>query len=196
MSHGLIRFLNRHAQWRAIAPLLLLCAGYVWLFNFSSFPYAEPALISSGCGEGLLDVRPHYDAAQAYQALACYGTAGRALYKNFLLVDATFAFCYGMCFALLLTRLVRANLATGNAGGAEGVGSLWPWAGLLPLGIAATDGLENVLLYQLLSAYPDELPRAAWLAGYATSGKWVLSALTVAVLVGSVSRLWWRRSRV
>jgi len=61
------RALYHHATWRTIVPLLLVCAGYYWVFNYSSFPFANPALVAAGCGEGLLDLRPYYDASVAHQ---------------------------------------------------------------------------------------------------------------------------------
>ncbi len=193
----LIRLLNRHAQWRVIVPLLLLCAGYVWLFNVSAFPYANPALVAIGCGEGLLDARLHYNAVEAYQALACYGPAGRALYQNFLKVDVSFALCYGMAFALLLTRLVQSKALQRSADTlvteANGV-SAWHWIACLPLAVAAADGLENVLLYRLLAAYPQELPLWAHWAGAATSAKWLLSLLALAALVVGAARRWRHRT--
>ncbi len=184
MLESLLRLLYRHAQWRLITPLFLLCLGYAWLFNFSAFPYANPALVAIGCGQGLLDVLPHYDAAQAYHAFECYGVAGRSLYQHYLMVDATFAACYGLCFSLVMSVLVRANRAGGSA---------WRWLALLPLAIALADGAENVLLYRLLAAYPQQLPTLAGLAGMATSSKWLLSGLTSLLMLLGLLRLAWRR---
>ena len=186
MPAPLSRALYRFASWRVITPLLLLCAGYFWMFNYSPLPLSNPALVAAGCGEGLLDLLPYYDARAAYRALDCYGDTGRAIYRHYLLADTSFVFCYGLGFSLLLTRLL-ADLTA--------LGSRWRKANLLPLGVALADVLENLGIYCLLVAYPRSIPVLGDLAGLATLLKFALTALALVALAGCLSTLLWRRIR-
>jgi hypothetical protein len=182
----LSRSLYRHAAWRAIAALLLVCAAYFWIFNYSSLPFSNPALVAAGCGEGLLDLRPYYDASAAYRALDCYGGAGRAIYRRFLVTDMSFLFFYGAAFSLLLTRLLATLTAPA---------SRWRAANLLPLGVALADAVEDILLFSLLGEYPRHIPALGDLAGIATMTKHALAAASLAALAGCVGTLLWRRIR-
>lgn len=187
MLTALSRALYRHSRWRTVVALLLVCAGYFWVFNYAShFPFSNPALIAAGCGEGLLDLRPYYNASAAHQALDCYGVTGRAIYRHFLMADTSFLLIYGPAFALLLTRLL-ATLTTPT--------SRWRIANLLPLSVALADALENLALFVLLAAYPRFLSPLGNLAGLATSTKWVLTLASLATLAGCVGTHLWRRIR-
>ena len=186
MPRAITPTLFRPARWSVIAALLLICLGYFWAFNFSLLPFSVQALRDAGCGQGLLDARPYYDATAVSQAFACYGEAGRAVYHVFLLLDTSFALCYGLGFSFLLSRLQAALNATS---------SRWRVARLLPLGVALSDVLENISLLYLLASYPVALPALASLAGMFTLSKWVLSILSLAALAACYALLLWRRTR-
>lgn len=183
MLAALSRTLYRHATWRAIVPLLLACTGYFWVFNYSSLPFSNPSLVATGCGEGLLDLRPYYDASAAYQALHCYGDAGRAIYRRFLMVDMSFVLFYGTGFSLLLTRLLATLTAPA---------SNWRLAHLLPLSVALADAMEDFALFCLLTVYPRFIPVFGDLAGLFTLIKNVLTVASLATLAGCVGILLWR----
>ena len=184
MLSSLSNLLFRRARWVYIFPLLLICVGYVWLFNFSTASFANPAVVAAGCGQEVLDVRLRYGAELVYEALECYGPAGRAAYTKFLLVDASFAAFYGLTFSLLMSWFVESAKARRSA---------LRWAQLVPLGIALADTLENALLSRLLSTFPTQHLFLADLAGLATTAKWALSALTTAILLAVATHLVWRR---
>ncbi|MHB0991057.1 MAG: hypothetical protein ACYC3O_04950 [Burkholderiales bacterium] len=186
MLASLSAYLYRHASWRLILTLILICSGYFWIFNYSALPFSNKALVVAGCGEGLLDIRPYYDAATAYRALLCYGDSGREIYRRFLLADSSFACCYGVAFSLLLSRLLAA--LTVSAG-------RWRNANLLPLIVAFVDLAENMLIFSLLALYPHEVPIIADLAGAATLSKWILMLLALTILAASILRLSWRQYR-
>ncbi len=176
--------LYRHTSWRNIISLLLLFAGYFWVFNFSTLPFSNPALISAGCGEGMLDARFYYTASEAHQALNCYGPTGRAIYRHFLMADMTFVFIYGAGFALLLSRLLGSL-----------TNSRWRLLSLLPVGIALADATENLLIFRLLAVYPDFPALLGQIAGYATLIKSILSAVAVIVLLTCLVTLQRQRIR-
>lgn len=182
MPRALTQILFRAARWRVIAALLLLCLGYFWLFNFSALPFSVQAVKDAGCGQGFLDTRLHYDAAAASQAFACYGGSGRAVYRRFLLLDAAFAVCYGLCFSLLLWRLLSALTAAN---------SRWRAVAWLPLAVAVSDLFENFSLLYLLAAYPAAVPVLSTLAGLFTLSKWALSTVSLLALAACCARLLW-----
>lgn len=185
MLFSLSSFLFRRARWGYILPLLLVCFVYFWLFNFSSAHFANPAVVAAGCGQEILDIRLHYDAQMAYQAMDCYGAKGRAAYDDFLFVDATFAVFYGLTFSLLMSWLIQSTNARHSS---------LQWAQFLPFGITLADTLENSLLSRLLATYPAQHMFLADLAGLATTTKWALSAITIAILLAVTANLCWRRA--
>lgn len=186
MFASLSAYLYRHASWRLILTLILICIGYFWVFNYSTPPFSNKALVAAGCGEGVLDVRPYYDAATAYRALLCYGDNGRAIYRRFLLADASFACCYGVAFSLLLSRLLAASTV---------IATRWRKVNVLPLLVAFADLIENMLIFSLLAVYPHEAPIIAGLAGVATLSKWILTLLALTILAASITGLLWRQYR-
>src|SRR5437762_2579499 len=97
------------------ALLVLGALGFSWLFNYSSFPFANPELLKLSGGEGLLDLLPFYTAEKAFTALGHYGTAGRALYSRYLVADFIFMPFYSLGLALLVTRTVLATWSEGSA---------------------------------------------------------------------------------
>jgi len=116
----------------------------------------------------------------------CYGVAGWAIYRRFLMADTSFVFFYGLGFSLLLTRLL-ATLTTPT--------SRWRGVNLLPLSVALTDAMENLALFALLAAYPHFLPTLGDLAGLVTLIKSVLTVASLATLAGCVGTHLWRRIR-
>jgi len=182
MLARLVRFVFQQARWSMIVPLLLVIAGYFWVFNFSSLPLSNPAVIAAGCGEGLLDIMPYYDASDAYRVLNCYGASGRGIYQRFLLADMSFVLFYGAGFTLLLARLM-AMLAVDRL----------RMLALLPACIALADACENIALLWLLAAYPDALPGVAQSAGLFTATKHLLSAVSILMLMICGGMLAWRR---
>jgi hypothetical protein len=156
--------------------MLVLFAGaafFFWLFSFSSLPLSSPELRKLSNGEDLLDIRFHYSAEEAFQALDRYGTAGRALYLRFLAADCIFAPIYGFAFALLMTRLSRGILSPS---------SRLNRINLLPLLIVTSDLAENTFIFLLIQTYPKQNYLVGSLAGIATLTKWSLTVVTLGIL--------------
>lgn len=163
-----VRWLERLAHSGLITVLLAFAGTMAILFNFSYLPFSDPSLRSLSGGVGLLDLRLSYDARAAYEALTAYGDAGRHCYLQFLQWDAAFLISYGVGFALLFARLQR------GAGLSSAARQCLPW---LPLLLATTDAIEDGLLWQLLTRWPQQLPGLARMAGWATLSKHVLTLL-------------------
>jgi hypothetical protein len=167
-----------------LVALFLVALGFFWLFNFSSLPISNPALMKVSNGEGLLDVRPFYSAVEAYAALTQYGPAGRRMYLAFLAADFVFIPVYVLFFALLTTRTVRA------VGGAD---SPWLPLNLLPVAVGIFDCIENLCIAAMLGVYPGNSFILGTLAGTATSCKWLLTVISVSVLISGGAILLRRR---
>lgn len=154
--------------------LLLAAAGFFWLFNFSTLPLSNPELKKLSGYEGLLDLMPFYTAREALTALNRYGTSGRELYLRFLAVDFIFIPIYGLGFAFLVTRTVRAVCNDG---------SIWIQLNVLPFSIGLFDCAENLCILVMLGLYPDTSEALGTLAGISTVCKHVLT-LSVLLAVG------------
>lgn len=178
MLRGLSLALERGAT-RANTWVLLGIAGVLaYIFNFSSLPISNPTIKSMSDGVGLLDLRLSYSALEARQAMQCYGSAGRAVYLDYLKFDVLFMISYGLGGAFFISRLLakipngRGRLACLN---------------LLPLAIVFFDAIEDSLLAYLLATYTDEPSKLGDLAGYTTSAKQCMVALTCLAIVWSLA---------
>jgi hypothetical protein len=145
-------------------PLLLAASGAaIAAVNGLDLPLTARRLRALAGGEPVLDLRPGFGPAEAYDLLSRLGAAGRTSYLTMLwTVD------------LLLPALFGAALWS-----ALGAGALvrWRW---LALAAAAFDYLENVALSALILSFPRPHPLLAILAGLLTAAKFSLYALAVA----------------
>ena len=162
------RFATRPVMLAALAGVALCVAGLAW----------RRARLS---GETLLDERGWYtpgSAAALFEALDRLDAGARVVYAaTALTVDMIFPVCYGLLFAALLFRLFRGS----------------PPLYLLPLALALSDVLENVVVAALALGYDGTPSRLAWLAAGFTLVKTVLIVATlVALCAGGAIRLWTR----
>ncbi|HEY8067764.1 MAG TPA: hypothetical protein VIF38_02640 [Burkholderiales bacterium] len=167
--------IEHHYSTPLMLVLMLVAAGFFWLFNFSALPLSNPELVRLSGGEGLLDLMPYYTAREAFSILGKYGAAGRELYLKFLAADFVFIPVYTFGFAFLTTRAVRAVCAYGNS---------WLWLNLLPLGIGTLDNVENFCILGMLGFYPEPAMALGTLSGIVTLSKFVLSLLALLSLGG------------
>lgn len=168
--------LRRILTWPRV---LVFFAAYLALQHFlltAVYPVITPApeLLP-------LDLRPVYDAEQAYRYLGAIGADGRDYYRqNQIVTDMLFAGFYALAYAGLLIRLAERA--------PRRLEPLWVGA-LFPLAAGLADVGENLLLVRLLGAYPAELQEAAAWAGRLTAGKHILAglyALTLGALVAGI----------
>ena len=175
-------FISSRYSHALMFALLVATSGFFWLFNFSSLPFAisNPQLVKISGGAGLLDLKFFYTAQDAYAFLTQYGEEGRELYKHFLSADFVFAFCYGLGFSMLFTRLLRAL---------HGSESGWMKFNLLPLGVALADYSENIFILLMLNQYPENLQIIGMLAGISTLIKQLLTYCSLIFLLIGTARL-------
>lgn len=169
VSSGIVRLYSTSLM----LALLLAAVGFFWLFNFSPLPISNPELVKLSGGEGLLDIRAFYSAQEAFTLLSHYGDAGRELYLRFLIADFIFIPVYGVGFALLMIRTIRAVCSEP---------SRWLWLNLLPLSIGLFDCIENLSVLGMLIIYPGVNVGLGTLAGYSTLCKHLLTVTTLLAL--------------
>jgi hypothetical protein len=148
---------------RRALPLLVAAAVAIAGMNGLDVPLSARRLRVIAGGEPVLDLRPGFGPAEAYDLLARLGAAGRSSYLTMLwTVDLVLPALFGIAlwFALSAGALVR-------------------WR-RLAIAAAAVDYLENVALSALILAFPEPHPRLATLAGVLTAAKFSLYALAVA----------------
>lgn len=155
----------------ASIPVLLLLTLLALLFPALLFP----AL-------GMEDIRPLdlyfcYSPEQAYAYLDALGAAGRSAYARMLLFpDLVFPLVYAMALSIALMLVLRRLLPLPRL-------SLC----LFPFLIVVADWLENLSLFIVTREFPERADVIAGYAGFFTSLKWMLIALTVLILLGSVT---------
>ena len=132
-------------------------------------------------GLGLLDSRGWYTPAEAaalFDALDHLDTSARAVYATTALtIDMVFPVCYGMLFAVLLSRLYRGG----------------PPLHLLAPAVASADALENITVAALALSHDGAPTPLAWPAAVFTLVKTLLAvAMLVATCIGATRWLWAR----
>lgn len=169
-------------RWRHLAVTLL--PGVLWFVlanELEASPWGMARLRAVAGHERIPDLQLHrYDGAEAYALIAALGEQGRQVYAGMLWVaDGVFPPLYGLGLAVAVGCLCSGR---------------WRWLTLLPLAAALADWGENACVLAMLAAFPGHAPLAEALAGWCTSGKWLLLALTMAVIVsaGLVRLVRWR----
>jgi hypothetical protein len=162
-----------------IAALLLASAALMLAFHLPGTGVSQADLQQISGGEGLLDARPFYTAAQAQASLHAWGDEGRALVQRYLLADGFFILCYALGLSLWIHRLQPP--------------ARWAWLPFVPQWLAVVDALEDASTAALLLAYPDAPPALPALAGWITLSKHLLSLATLIGLAWLLGRWLWRR---
>ncbi len=134
-------------------------------------------------GLDLLDSRGWYTPAEAaalFDALDHLDTSARAVYATTALtIDMVFPVCYGMLFAVLLSRLYRGG----------------PPLHLLAPAVASADALENIAVAALALSHDGAPTPLAWPAAVFTLVKTLLAAATLAATCVGATRWLWARMR-
>lgn len=158
-------------RWRHLAVTLL--PGVVWfVLANEATPWGMARLRAVAGHERIPDLQLHrYDGAEAYALIAALGEEGRQVYARMLwVIDGVYPPLYGLGLAVAVGCLCSGR---------------WRWLALLPLAAALADWGENACVLAMLAAFPGHAPLAEALAGWCTSGKWLLLALTLAVILSA-----------
>ncbi len=180
--------LLRLLWWLGDRPLRFLVLVIAFLvINIVVLPWADAGV--RGGQEALppLDLRFGFTPEVARESLAAFGESGRQFYLLFQLTgDVLYPVVYGLLFGAAIGFLFRRSLVISSP--------LQPFA-LVPLVAAAFDLLENlaiVLMIVQYPAFPDGLAQAGSVAGQM---KWLLTALSLGLLVAGAVLYLLRRRR-
>jgi hypothetical protein len=165
---------DRLGQWATRRNVLVLVALEL-LMTAVALPLAQARLQALSGGAGPLDPRFSYSPAEAYAALGAYGPAGRDFYLRVALTaGVAYPIIYSLFFSLTITYFLRRQ---GTARPALLRLALVPFAAMI------VDYLENVCLIALLLSYPARLETLAQVSSLLTSAKWILEAVSLALLL-------------
>src|SRR5438105_4499939 len=167
---------------------VLLVVALDLVMNAALLPLASARLAVVSGAVGPFDNSFAYTPAQAYSALAAYGSAGRAFaLSSELTLDLVYPVIYTLFFCLAsLYFLQRA------APGRPALARL----ALIPFLALVADYLENAGLITLLLNYPAQLLVLAQATSLLTTLKWLLHCLSLALLAASaIGTLLARRQR-
>lgn len=170
---------------RPIRFLVLVIAFLV--INIVVLPWADAGVRGGQEQFGPLDLRFGFTPEIARESLAAFGEAGRQFYLVFQLTgDVVYPVVYALLFGSAIGFLFRRSLVISSP--------LQPFA-LVPVVAAVFDLLENLAIVLMIVQYPAFPDALAQLGSVAGQMKWLLTALTmVLLLVGAVLYLL-RRSR-
>jgi hypothetical protein len=183
MPSRVLEFLARIANRQAIALLMVI----FMILTIVVFPSVNSQLTAASGGLGMLDMQTGYSPAQAFERVAAYGEAGRALYlTTALTADTIYPLDYALLFALLLIVTYRRAFPRGR---------LLRLLVLAPFLTAGFDLLENLSVVGLLAEYPAQPVPLALIAGLFTTLKWAALVITVVLVLVCALGLVTRNSR-
>lgn len=108
--------------------------------------------------------------------LTSLGNEGRAIYRNFMLLDIFFPLIYGLTFASLIFLVFRSR-------------QNWlKWLFVVPLFTSAADYIENIFIAISFSGYPSSSPLTVSMASGATQLKMLFNLvliLSLLITIGS-----------
>jgi hypothetical protein len=147
--------------------LSVLTIGLFLAENWLSFPLSVPYMKKLADGAAILDMRPGYTPAAAYQLLDVLGPAGRATYLTLLW---TIDLVLPALFGLFLSSAIRR-------------GAFRRWKSV-PLVGSAFDYAENAAVTILLLRYPAHHPALVYIASLFTISKLAFYAAGVLLSAG------------
>ncbi len=165
------RLLQRMARgWVVILFLVLFFLTTTVVFPFSSRLLGVPEE-----GVTAIDTRLYYTPAELYGMMDAYGEQGRVGYAlNHVTADLLFPLVYSFFFGTAISFLFL-RAFTHN--------SRIQRLNLTPFALLAVDLVENISLLVLLLAFPAPLRGLAFAAGIVTAIKWLLSGVTLLLVL-------------
>jgi hypothetical protein len=164
-------FIHRIASGRTFAVFGLAALASVFTVNVADYSWTLLGFKHTTHGVGILDMQWHYDAGAAYRILTAQGEVGRAQYLRMLwTVDVALPLLVSLWLAITAALALR-RLGVSDRHSA--------WLALLPLVAGLSDYVENFAISVLLAYYPERFDNLASVAGYATTLKHTLYALSL-----------------
>jgi len=156
--------------------VLLVLIGLYLAFLFGVMP------LLMGVGEGVppIDLAFHYSVEEVYGWIAAYGEEGR---RRYMLGEMTFDVAYPLIYTSLFIGLIGYLIdfqTLVNRPADEGRSPM-VWLVVLPVSIWLFDMLENIGIVTMLANFPEVLAPVAKLTAWATTIKWSLAYLVIAL---------------
>jgi len=146
--------------------ILLLLIGVVGLV---SLPIADEELVNQS-----LDGRLGYSAADAFETIEAYGSAGRRQMVWIHVGDFVLIALYSAGFCLTTSWLFQRSFRS--------ISPLWR-LNTLPLLGGFFDVLENICIIVLILVFPGRPTPLAWLATLSTTGKYLMGVPIIGLLI-------------
>jgi hypothetical protein len=166
--------------------VLILLAAFIFM-NAVVMREAGARLEAQSGGVGPFDLMLSYSPDTAQSMLEAYGDQGRRIYTAIeLTADLVYPLVFGSLFSLAIAACLRPT---------TGAKSRLRRLAMLPLAASAADYLENIGIVTLLQTFPNHSSTVVQLTSLATSAKWLLFALGMAVLIAAAAAAIARRLR-
>lgn len=173
-------FLNRIANGKTLVGLILLYA----IFPAVLFKNAEEKLNAlAGREIGPIDLTFGFNPQRTLQMVADYGDAGRGYYRQLeMTIDLAYPLVYAFLFSVLITLIYRRL----NSAPVRHLN-------MVPFFAMAFDFLENFVIIQLLTHYPEQSVLMATLCEIFKLLKWLMLGLIIFLVVAGLLKLLFRR---
>jgi len=176
-------FISRRAKKPTIFFWLAILMVFNILMNTPGLPTSTPSMQKISPTFNPFDLQAKgYNLQSFTNDLNLLGENGRAIYKNFMLLDIFFPFIYGVFFASLIWLVFRSKT------------NFLKYLFLIPLCTALFDYAENLFLTIGFYTYPNSSASIIQLASLFTQGKMVFNGLMVVSLLTTL--IYWIVTKV
>lgn len=155
-----------------LLPLIGLLIFWNILMNTPGLPTSTPSMQKIAPSFTPFDLQASgYSVESFTKDLSMLGEDGRAIYRNFMLLDIFFPLIYGLTFASLIFLVFHTKVNS------------WKWLFVIPLCTASADYLENIFLAISFIGFPESNAVIVALASFATQLKMLFNALLMLTLL-------------
>jgi len=169
-------FIDRIASVRVLIVCSVLLAAVLVSVQVLDLPWSLPRLKQISGGTGILDMKFHYSALEAYRTLNALGAEGRRFYLVRILggIDVLLPLLMAFLLSVAITLVMRRSYRRVR------------WLKLVPFAATLIDYLENTVIAVLLLTYPERHLSLAAAAGWITTTKFVVYWCSCLIVIGWV----------
>lgn len=182
MKQKIINNISKQATGRNV---LILLVTYL-VFQISIILFVTPAWTRHS-KELLLDARINYNSTEVYSFINCLTDSAKYLYLQIGIFDSLFAIIYSLFFTFLIQYLFDKAFLKNSI--------LYKFR-FLPLLVGLADILENISIRTMLIGYPAQYPAVAGLANIFTLSKFVLTPVSLLLVLLALTIFLIRRKTV
>lgn len=168
-------FIEKTSKRSTLLSLVGLLIFWNILMNTPGLPTSTPSMQKIAPAFTPFDLQAWgYSVESFTRDLTSLGEEGRAIYRNFMLLDIFFPLIYGLTFASLIFLVFRAK-------------QNWlKWIFVIPLLTATADYLENIFLAISFVGFPESNALVVAMASLATQLKMIFNVLLIITLLGTL----------